>query len=69
MSLRTVEYHLNKIVTKLAFSTRNQLPAAHAKKRIEGSPYRRVADVVEHAACGVHGCEQRSGIPTVSSKH
>ncbi|MDT4929851.1 MAG: hypothetical protein QOF92_2718, partial [Pseudonocardiales bacterium] len=36
VSRRTVEYHLNKIFTKLAISTRNQLHLALAGKRAEG---------------------------------
>jgi DNA-binding CsgD family transcriptional regulator len=36
MSRRTVEYHLHKIFTKLAISSRNQLPGVLAKSRSEG---------------------------------
>jgi DNA-binding NarL/FixJ family response regulator len=35
MSRRTVEYHLHKIFTKLAISTRNQLHLALAGRRAE----------------------------------
>jgi DNA-binding NarL/FixJ family response regulator len=36
VSRRTIEYHLNKIFTKLTISTRNQLHLALAGKRAEG---------------------------------
>jgi DNA-binding CsgD family transcriptional regulator len=38
MSRRTVEYHLSKIFTKLAISTRNQLHMALADRQTEGAP-------------------------------
>jgi DNA-binding CsgD family transcriptional regulator len=36
MSRRTVEYHLHKILTKLAISSRNQLHVVLANSRTEG---------------------------------
>src|SRR5260370_41090242 len=36
MSPRTVEYHLHKVFTKLAISSRNQLHAVLASRRNEG---------------------------------
>jgi DNA-binding CsgD family transcriptional regulator len=38
MSPRTVEYHLHKVFTKLAISSRNQLHGALASKKEPGSP-------------------------------
>ncbi|MDQ1496311.1 MAG: hypothetical protein QOG69_2794, partial [Actinomycetota bacterium] len=39
MSRRTVEYHLSKVFTKLAISTRNQLHVGLADRRSEGPPH------------------------------
>jgi DNA-binding CsgD family transcriptional regulator len=36
MSPRTVEYHLHKVFTKLAISSRNQIHSALANSRSDG---------------------------------
>jgi DNA-binding CsgD family transcriptional regulator len=41
MSPRTVEYHLHKVFTKLAISSRNQLQGVLASQRNEGKPQTR----------------------------